>query len=100
MKNAKYTKSGIQFVVYVKNISETENEIDHLGVFPTFQEAVDFRKDFMFTNYDLDGEDYVDLTDEQFEEVFEEEFHGGVRDWVLEAGDDQYIIDEVPVYGK
>ena len=100
MKNAKYTKSGIQFVVYVKNYDEDDAVVEQLGVFPTFQEAVDFRKDFLFRDFDLDGEDYVNLSDEEFDEVFEEEFHGNVRDWVLDDGHQQYIIDEVPVYSK
>ena len=84
------------FVVYVQNYDESENDIDHLGAFATFQDAVDFRKDFLVKDFD----DCADLSDEELDEVFEEEFHGNVRDWVLDDGHQQYIIEEVPVYSK
>jgi hypothetical protein len=100
MSTATYTKSGIQFVVYIKNYDESENDIEYLGVFPTFQDAVDFRKDYLFKTFELDGEDYQDLTDEEFEEEFEAMFGGDFRKWVLDDGHVQFNIDEVPVYTK
>ena len=98
MKNATYTKSGSQFVVYVKNTDESDNELDFLGIFPTWKEAMEFRKQFLIDNFDLDVEDPDNET--EVLEAFEEYFNGKPEDVYLEDGHCQYLIDEVPVYGK
>lgn len=98
MSNTTYTKSGIQFIVYVNDTDN--NEISYLGVFPTFQDAVDFRKDYLFNTFELDDEEYKDLTDDEFWDEFEGMFGGDIRDFVLDDGHQQFNIDEVPVYTK
>lgn len=92
MKNATYTKSGMQFIVYIKDTDSRDNDFSFLGVFPTFQEAVDFRKDYLIEAFDLDGE--------ELDEEIENTFGGNSQDWVLDDGHQQINIDEVPVYSK
>lgn len=95
--NTSPTKSS-SFLVYVKNTDESDNELDFLGIFPTWREAMEFRKQFLIDNYDLDVEDPDNET--EVLEAFEEYFNGKPEDVYLEDGHCQYLIDEVPVYGK
>lgn len=89
------TTSSKLFVLFVQGYDESENNVDHLGIFPTFKAAVKFRTKWICTNYDMDDPNL----EESFKEEFEQNFFGGKVDapW-LDNGHSYFVIEEVPSF--
>lgn len=87
------TTSPKLFVLFVQNYDENENEVDHLGIFPTFKAAVKFRTKWICDNYDMDDPNL----EESFKEEFEHTFGKFDAPW-LDNGHEFFVIEEVPSF--
>lgn len=82
------------YLFFIQNYDELENEVDHLGIFPSLKEAIKFRTQWICENYDMNDPNL----EEEFMEEFREAFRGSPNDSWLDDGHAYFVIEKVKSY--
>jgi len=81
------------YVFFLQNYDE--NEVEHIGVFPTFKAAVKFRTRWICENYDMNDPNL----EEEWMMDFKDEFGSPGDPW-LDDGHTYFVIEKVKSYNS
>lgn len=81
------------YVFFIQNYDENENEVEHLGIFPSFKAAVKFRTQWICKTYDINDPNL----EEEWMMDFKDEFGDPNEVW-LDDGHTFFVIEKVKSY--
>ena len=82
------------YIFFIQNYDELENEVEHIGIFPSLSEAIKFRTQWICKYHDMDDPNL----EEEFMEDWRETFRGSPNDSSLDNGRTFYVIEKVKSY--